>query len=158
MFKFGEMLRRALLITGASFLMALAVNATRPTPVLWIAQADYEIFEDCDETTESAEPIEIAEIMKHVDWYMVVDSRDPEPYEEWHLEGSYSLPYDPLFSVDEETINALRSEAGDRSVVVVGEGEIAKLLADDLLSQGLSWVQFINPEEDWRILKASDAD
>jgi len=158
MFHFRKMLGRALLIAGVSSLLAVAVNATRPTPVMWIAQADYEIFEDCDETTESADSIDIAEILKHPDWYMIVDSRDPEPFEEWHLEGAYSLPYDPLFSVDEETIDALRSEAGDRSIVVVGEGDIARLLADDLLSEGLSWVQFIRPEEDWRKLTAPEAD
>lgn len=126
--------------------------------MVWIAQAEYEIFEDCDETTESAEAIDLSEVVKNPSWYLIVDSRDPEPYEEWHLEGAYLLSYDPLFSVDEETIEALRIEAGDRSVVVVGEGDFAKLLADDLLSQGMSWVQFIRPEEDWRKLKMPAAD
>ena len=154
----SQILRRALIITGVSCLLAVAVNATRPTPVVWIAQADYEIFEDCDETTESAEAIKLAEVTKNPSWYLIVDSRDPELFEEGHIIGAYSLPYDPLFSVDEETVEALRSEAGDRTIVVVGDGDFARLLADDLLSQGMSWAQFIAPEEDWRALNPPVAD
>lgn len=154
----AQILRRALIIAGVSCVIAVGVNATRPTPVAWVAQADYEIYEDCDETTESAERIELAEVAKNPSWYLIVDAREREPYEEWHLEGSCSLPYDPLFSVDAGTLDSLRSAAGDRTVVVVGDGDHAKLLADDLLSQGMTWVRFIDPDEDWRTLPVASAD
>ncbi len=149
---------RALLIAGVSVLLAVAVNASRPTPVTWLAQAEYEIFEDCDETTETSESISLAEIEKHPDWYLVVDARDESLYAEGHIDGAYSLPYDPLFSVDAEQVEALRSAAGDKSVVVVGDDGTARLLADDLLSQGLAWVQFLDEETDWRRLMASGDD
>jgi len=154
--KFGQILFRAALILTVAVGLAALVNAGRPTPIDWIAQADYEIYEDCEETTESAEPVALAEVSKHPDWYLVVDARDPEAFEADHLEGAYSMPYDPLFGVGEEEISAIRDEAGDRSIVVVGEGEFAKLLADDLLSGGLSWVQYLEEGEDWRSLAASE--
>ena len=49
-------------------------------------------------------------------------------------------------------------EVAHTDAINVGEGDFAKLLADDLLSQGMSWVQFIRPEEDWRKLKMPAAD
>ena len=75
-----------------------------------------------------------------------------EEYIASHLEGSLSVPYDPLFPVDEETITAIRERVGDRTIVVVGDSITAKLLADDLIAQGVEWVQYLEDGRDWLAL------
>jgi len=148
-------LLRATILVGVSSVTAVAVNAFRSDPIDWVAAAEYEIYEDCPETVEPALPVTLAELKENPDYFLIVDSRMEEEYVASHLEGSVSVPYDPLFPVDEETIAAIRDRMGDRTIVVVGDSITAKLLADDLIAQGVEWVQYLEDGRDWLALLGS---
>ncbi|NNE07844.1 MAG: hypothetical protein HKN20_04700 [Gemmatimonadetes bacterium] len=149
---------RSLGIVGFSFVVAFAVNATRTTPLAWAADSDYEIYDDCDETTETAEPIAIAEVLEHPDYYLLVDAREPDAFAAGSAAGAVNLPYDPLFSVGQEEIDELRSQAGDRGLVIIGDPETAKLLADDLFSQGMTFVNYLEEGDEWTKLVVKETE
>ncbi len=149
---------RSLGIVGFSFAVGITMNATRPTPLAWAADSDYEIYDDCDETTETAEPMSIADVLAHPDYYLLVDAREPDAFAAGSAPGAVNLPYDPLFSVGQEEIDALRSRAGDRSLVIIGDPETAKLLADDLFSQGMTFVNYLEEGDQWTKLVAKETE
>lgn len=149
---------RSTVLVGFSFLLAIAVNAGRDDPLAWTASSAYEIYEDCPETTEPAAPILLDEILENRDYFFLVDSREAVEYETGHAEGAFLLPFDPLFSVEETAVSAIQEAAGDRSVVVIGDGLTAQMLADDLSTQGLEFVHYLEQSEDWRVLMAVDGD
>lgn len=149
---------RLLGIVGFSFAVAFVFNATRPTPLAWAADSDYEIYDDCDETTETAEPIAIADVLEHPDYYLLVDAREPEEFAAGSAAGAINLPYDPLFSVGEGEIDGIRSQAGDRGLVIIGEPETAKLLADDLFSQGMTFVNYLEEGDQWTKLVVKETE
>jgi len=148
-------LLRVTILVGVSCVAAVATNVFRSDPIDWVAAAEYEIYEDCPETVEPALPVTLEELRENPDYFLIVDSRMEEEFLATHLEGSLSVPYDPLFPVDEETITAIRDQVGDRTVVVVGDSITAKLLADDLIAQGIDWVQYLEDGRDWLALLGS---
>ena len=148
-------LLRATILVSVSCATAVAVNALRSDPIDWVAAAEYEIYEDCPETVEPALPVSLAELKENPDYFLIIDSRMEEEFLVSHLDGSLSIPYDPLFPVDEETILAIRKQVGDRTIVVVGDSITAKLLADDLIAQGIEWVQYLEDGRDWLALVGS---
>ena len=151
-FNRSRFLLRTAVLFCASIFLAVAVNATRPDPLDWIASEEYEIFEECPEGEESSTPVTLQEVTANPDYFFIVDSRDSSDFERGHVEGAMSVPYDPLFPVMEDVIDELLVSAGDRTVVVIGDTLIAKLLADDLISQGVPIVHYLEEGEDWRVL------
>ncbi|MBN1827149.1 MAG: rhodanese-like domain-containing protein [Candidatus Eisenbacteria bacterium] len=147
----GFLLRTTILV-GVSSLTAVMVNAFRSDSLDWVAAAEYEIYEECPESTEPATPVTLDELRENPDYFLVIDCRDEESFVADHLEGSISIPYDPLFPVDEEAVLAIRESVGDRTVVVVGDSMTAKLLADDLIAQGIEWVQYLEDGQGWPAL------
>ncbi|MFH1679894.1 MAG: rhodanese-like domain-containing protein [Candidatus Eisenbacteria bacterium] len=153
-----RLLLRSLAIVGLSTAVAVAVNAGRPDSLRWAADSEYEIYEDCPEGEDTASVVTLDELIENPSYFFVVDSREPEEYESGHVEGAFSIPYDPLFSVSEEEIEEIRTVAGDRTIVVIGDTLTARLLANDLATQGLDWVHYLEESEDWRALLSAGAD
>jgi rhodanese-related sulfurtransferase len=152
------LIARSALIVVASSLVGLGYNAVRADSLDLVAESDYEIYEECPEGEEVAEPIHLDELKENPDYFFLVDSRTPDEYEQGHAPGAFSVPYDPLFPVSEEEIDSVRTAAGDRTIVVVGDSLTAKLLANDLLNQGISFVQYLDEGEDWRSLVGGAGD
>lgn len=145
-------LARSALIVIASSALGLGYNAVRAGSLDLVADADYEIYDECPEGEEVAEPILLDELEENPDYFFFVDSRMPDEYEAGHVSGALSVPYDPIFPVSDEEIDAVRTVAGDRTVVVLGDSLIAQLLANDLLNQGIGYVHYLKEGEDWRSL------
>jgi hypothetical protein len=154
----GGLLLRSAVLVVISALVAVGVNAGRPDSLEWVASAEYEIYEECPEGTGSATAVTLGEILENPDYFFLVDCRRSEEYEQSHIPDALSIPYDPLFSVDEEVILEIQKESDGRTVVVVGDTLTAKLLADDLVTQGMEYVQYLDDGEDWRSLLASEED
>jgi len=154
----GNLLRRSALLVAFSALVAVGVNAGRPDSLEWVASAEYEIYENCPEGTGSATTVTLREIVEKPDYFLLVDCRSLEEYEESHIPNAISIPYDPLFSVDEEAIFQIQKESDGRTVVVIGDTLTAKLLADDLVTQGMEYVSYLDDGEDWWSLLESEED
>lgn len=152
----ARLLLRSALIAAASGAVALAVNAGRPDSLPLVAESEYEIYEDCPEGEESATEIALDEITENPAYFLIVDSREPEEFEAGHVEGALSVPYDPLFPVSEEEVERVRAAVGERVVVVVGDPLTARLLANDLATQGLDWVNYLEEGAEWRVLLGAD--
>ncbi len=145
-------LLRSFFIVLFASLVAVGVNAGRPDSLAWIASSEYEIFDECPEGDEEAPFIAIDELLENPDYFLLVDSRMPDEFDKTHVEGTLSVPYDPLFSVTEEDVARVRDAAGDRTVVVIGDSLTARLLANDFLSQGLDWVHYLEGDAAWHAL------
>lgn len=143
---------RSFFIVLFASLVAVGVNAGRPDSLAWIASSEYEIYDECPEGEEEAPAIAIDELLENPDYFLLVDSRMPGEFDEGHVDGALSVPYDPLFSVTEEDVVRVRETAGDRTVVVIGDSLTARLLANDFLSQGLDWVHYLEGDAAWRTL------
>jgi rhodanese-related sulfurtransferase len=148
----GRLLFRSFLVFAFSTAVAVAVNAGRPDSLRWVADAEYEIYDDCPEGEDSASAVTLDELVENPSYFFVVDSRSPEDYAAGHIEGAFSLPYDPLFSVDEEEVEKILEAAGEKTIVVIGDTLTARLLANDLASQGLDFVHYLEEDGDWRTL------
>ncbi|MBM3321063.1 MAG: rhodanese-like domain-containing protein [Candidatus Eisenbacteria bacterium] len=147
-----RLLFRSFLVFALSALVAVAINAGRPDSLRWVADAEYEIFDDCPEGEDTASAVTLDELVENPSYFFVVDSRSPEDYAAGHIEGAFSLPYDPLFSVDDKEIEKILVAAGEKTIVVVGDTLTARLLANDLTSQGLDFVHYLEEDGDWRAL------
>ncbi len=143
---------RSAVLVAVSAMIAVGVNAARPDSLQWVATAEYEIYENCPEVTGSATGVTLDEILEKPDYFLLVDCRMPEEYEKSHIPDAVSLPYDPLFSVDEDAIYRIQKESDGRTIVVVGDTLTAKMLADDLVTQGMEYVRYLEDGEDWRAL------
>lgn len=133
-------------------LFAVGFNLARPTPLTWVAKEPYEIFQDCPEATETAEAISVEAIRKNPKAFLIIDARMPKAFKEGHIEGAINIPYDPLFPVSEANIQNVQAARKGRRVVVVGEGKTAKLLAEDLMTQGLERADHLPEDAEWRKL------
>ena len=143
---------RIAILLGVPLLLAVAVNLFRPTSLDWIAKEAYEIFQDCPEATAQAEEVQVEFVRSHATSLLWVDARSEELFAVKHLPGAVNVVYDTLFPVAEEDLHNLQSISKGKTVVVYGEGGIGKLLADDLASQGMVGVKYLNPQFDWKTL------
>ena len=132
--------------------VAVTVNAVRPTPLEWVAEEPYEIFQDCPEATKTAGDIPLKAIVKNPNKFLFVDARSAGEFAKEHVRAARSLPYDPIFPVSKGDIARLFEAAGSRTVVVIGDGRIPKLMADDLMTQGFPKAGYLPENEDWREL------
>lgn len=153
----GLFLRSALIAAAAS-IVALGFNAVRADPLDWVADSEYEIYDECPEGEEEATAIGLDELLENPGYFFLVDSRMPGEYGAAHVEGALSVPYDPLFPIEEGEIAAVKEAAGDRTVVVIGDTLTARLLANDFLNQGVGFVHYLAEDEDWRVLLGPAAD
>jgi rhodanese-related sulfurtransferase len=153
-----NLLLRSFLIAAASAAVAVAVNASRPDPLPWLAPSEYEIYEDCPEAEDSSTVLSLSELRGDLSFFFLVDCRPAEEFAEGHAEGALSVPYDPLFAVSEEDLAKIQDAAGTRTVVVVGDSLTARLLANDLVAQGLEAVRYLEKGADWRALLPAGAE
>ncbi|MFH1279574.1 MAG: rhodanese-like domain-containing protein [Candidatus Eisenbacteria bacterium] len=157
MWRVGLFLQSALIVSAAS-VIALGYNAVRADSLDWVADSEYEIYDECPEGEEEAAAVSLEELQENPDYFFLVDSRMPDEFGAEHAEGALSVPYDPLFPISEEEIGAVKEAAGDRTVVVIGDVPTARLLANDFLNQGVGFVQYLNEDEDWRALLGAAAE
>jgi rhodanese-related sulfurtransferase len=147
----GILLRSAVIVAVSSGI-AFAVNAARSDSLPLVAESEYEIYDDCPEGEESATEVTLDEVTENPTYFLFIDARAPEEYAAGHIEGALSVPYDPLFPVSPEDVERVRAAAGERTIVVIGDPLTARLLANDLASQGLDWVNYLEESAEWSVL------
>lgn len=128
-------------LVGVSLVLAVVVNLARPAPLPWVAQAPYEIFDDCPEATQTATAVTADKALRRQD-SLWVDARSAQEYAVLHVKNARHVAYDPLFPVDEAALTAIKS-AGRRWVIVYGSDQTGRLLADDLASAGIPGVVYV---------------
>ena len=131
---------QAAVMVAASTAVAVTVNALRPEPLAWVAAVPYEIFVDCPEAVKTAQKILPAEALGAKSLF--VDARDTEAFGQSHIRDAFNLPYDPLFPVDDAVVDNLKTRRA-AFVVVYGDEQTGKMLADELASAGLARVRYV---------------
>ena len=140
---------RVIILTLGSSLVAVTVNAVRPTPLDWVATTMYEIYQDCPESTVSAEQLELSKVLSSRQNYLVVDTRSDEERKYAPITGSLAIQYDSLFPILKTDIDKILKTSAGRSVLVIGEGSTAKLMADELVSNGLKNIYYLKESTDY---------
>lgn len=137
-------LGQALLLTLASSLLGLLVNAVRADGLPLLAERPYEIYTDCPELTAQATPLAAAEASGLLGAVQVIDARSQPEFAAGHAPGAISLPYSALAPPDAARIAPLKG-FGPGRILVVGDTELdsGQLLAADLASAGLNGVRFV---------------
>ena len=150
-------LLRVAVLLGIPLLLAVSVNAFRPTPLDWLAKEAYEIFQDCPEATSQAEPVTLEFVRGKQTSVLWVDARPEEEFAKSHLPEAVNVVYDTLFPVAEEDLQNLQAVSKGKTIVVYGTEGIGKLLADDLASQGMVEVKYLEPTAEWKTLLTGKA-
>jgi rhodanese-related sulfurtransferase len=133
-------------VVAVSVVLALAVNATRSTgDIPLVAEKEYEILVPCPEHVgKSAQPLAAEAVAREPDkGVLLVDARDEEAYQGWHLPGAVSIPYDYL-TPDPREQEILNTHA--RKVVVYGDGDnpdSGEELANAISSKGVRNVYYV---------------
>ncbi len=146
-----SIIRMAILVS-LSALLAFVVNAARPTPLPWVAQQPYEIFQDCPETLKTSQEISLDTVLLDRARFLIVDARPGAQFEVGHADSALSVPYDPIFPVSEEIVKSLAEKQEGRTLLVVGDAVSAKALADELISTELENVGYLKDEPTYRRL------
>jgi len=158
MFSLKRFANRVAIILICSSLIALAVNALRPTPLDWVAKTIYEIYQDCPESTVSADVIELESIIRNRSSYLIVDTRDEKDRSDFPVNNSIFVEYDALFPVEKDHINLIVQMSAGKSVLVIGKGSIAKLMADELVSNGLKNIYYLSNPPDYKRLTQKEGE
>ncbi len=119
-------------------------NLARPQGLELVAQKPYKIYVPCPIATKAAASARLRELCQDLSCLFLVDARPQAEYQEAHIPGAVSIPYDPIRPLDEETLAELRRAKG-LGILVYGDLQInsGKLLADELASAGLRGVRYL---------------
>ena len=146
----------AIAVLLVSVVVAVGFNSLREEGIPLVAKEDYPIFVPCPETEEEAGKVSLNDIdtndsLAFPDQAVLVDARSTERFEEGHIAGAISVPYDELEGVAEEDLARLDAVKGASSYIVYCDGweeeddpEVrydhppSEHLADELKSRGLS--------------------
>lgn len=140
-----SVIRDALLVTALSAGLALAYNGLRSSnKIPLVADKPYEILVPCPEHVgKPARALKPQEVRDAGENLALIDARERESYDEWHLPGALSIPFDYLEPNPEEK-KVLRTHA--RKVVVYGDGEnpdSGEQLAHAISGKGVKNVFFV---------------
>ncbi|MFQ3293435.1 MAG: glyoxylase-like metal-dependent hydrolase (beta-lactamase superfamily II) [Natrialbaceae archaeon] len=86
---------------------------------------------------KSVTPERLAEMQDGDESFVLLDTRDPESYDSWHVAGAKNFPYDDDGSVEErrEELETLVGDA-DRLLTICAKGKSSTAFVDDLAGQG----------------------
>jgi rhodanese-related sulfurtransferase len=144
----------SLIITAATALFAIGVNALRDDGIDLVATIPYEIFSECRDSTAFSESVTKTDL----NWEktpIYVDARPKTAFEKAHVKDAINIPYSALFGATPEDIARLKSaknEENHRTIVVYGlykDGENAPVdfsqpLAEQLIETGFKNVKHTN--------------
>ncbi len=136
---------RMMILLAVPTLIAVTCNLLRPEGLPFIATEPYEIFTDCPEATAQADSVSLKDARTQAGDFLLVDGRAPAQVKAEPIDGAIAIAYDELFPVSAEDVSKLAQARGERVVLVIAdEAATAKLLADDLRSQGVLKVRYLN--------------
>jgi glyoxylase-like metal-dependent hydrolase (beta-lactamase superfamily II)/rhodanese-related sulfurtransferase len=94
---------------------------------------------------------ELADELDAGESFALIDTRSPDSFEGWHVQGAENVPYDPREGLDDDQVDAVRDIADGRSVVTMcGKGLTSAAFAFDLEQAGYDDVTVVKGGmEDW---------
>jgi rhodanese-related sulfurtransferase len=121
-------IRDAIIIAGASAMVALLVNALRTNSLPLVATQEIETMVPCPEPMGEATPIPATDDRIRSATSLLVDARSAEDFASWHAREAVSFPFDWLAESDEVKRQAAQvakeiARTRRRYVVVYGDGE-----------------------------------
>jgi hypothetical protein len=145
----GTVFRDALIATGFSFFVGLAVNVVHAEKIPYVATQAYEILVPCPEPGGTVIPFEPDDPTLFSKDTFVVDARSEQAFASWHFYGASNVPFDYLDPTPKETLQHLAKEiAGSRAkrVVVYGDGDApdtGEQLGKEIAGYGIKNVVFL---------------
>ena len=135
---------RSVALAGVSALVALVFNLVRAEGLEMVARAPYDIYTDCPELSKEATGVEMKHLEEDLSPFTIIDARATNAFLEAHVPGARSMPYSPLFQMEDDLVDELR-ELGPNRVLVYGDVTIesGRLMAGELSSLGLLGVRYI---------------
>jgi len=147
---------QAAAIVAAAFAVALATNAARSDGIPIVADVEYDIFSQCEDSAVEAVTASAADIGAAQSTVLYVDARPAEEFAKERVASAVSAPYSVLFGAAPEAIAAVKAEAAKRGageIVVYGEIsdpespgsaiDVGGPLAAQLLESGLTGVKHV---------------
>jgi len=135
----------AFLFAAGFCALGIVVNLIRSDGIPLIPKEPIEIFVPCKEVTGEVTALDPADSLILSDDTFLIDAREKEAYEEWHLSAAKNIPFDYLEGVDDTQVrNIVRSSK--KFVVVYGDGEdpdSGEQLAKELAGKGVRNVHFV---------------
>jgi hypothetical protein len=136
-------------IAGASALLALTVNAVRPSSFPLVARVQYETLVPCPEPGGPVLAMDPADPALASAGSFLVDARSTREYGAGHLRNAVNVPFDWLEPLSEERLLELaRAIAASRAmrVVVYGDGgrpDSGEYLGREISGRGIKYVHFV---------------
>lgn len=143
--RWSIVIRDCLIVVVVSAGLALATNALRSSgSIALVADKDYQILVPCPEYVgKPARFLQPHQLKVEQGTDLIVDAREKTAYNQWHLPGAISIPYDYLEPNPEER-KILDTRA--RRVVVYGDGDSpdsGQQLANAISGKGLKNVFYV---------------
>lgn len=141
--------RDAMLVSAASGVIALAVNAVRRDGLPLVATAAYETLVPCPEPGGEVTGLAPADEALRSGRSFLVDARPPAEFDRWHLAGAVNVAFDWLDPVPPAELDGLaRAVATSRAtrVVVYGDGgrpDSGEHLGKELSGRGIRHVHYV---------------
>jgi hypothetical protein len=142
-------LRDAVIVTGASFVVGLLVALVHPEAIPFIADQEYEVFVPCQVPGGETTPLQANAPALLADDTFLVDARSKREFDRWRLRQAINIPYDYLDPTPRETLRDLANtiaRSGAKRVVVYGDGAIpdtGEHLAKEISGHGIKHVFFV---------------
>lgn len=149
----GRAVRRTLLeaaaLAGGAALLALVVNAVRPSGLPLVARTPYETLVPCPEPGGPVAALEPSDPALRGSRLFLVDARDADAFRTGHASGAVNVPYDWLDPLPQPTLDELArriAASGATRVVVYGDGgrpDSGEHLGREISGRGIRNVAFV---------------
>ena len=142
-------LLEAAAVAGGAALLALAVNALRPSGLPLVAPAPYETLVPCPEPGGPVAALEPSDPALRGPRLFLVDARDADAFRRGHAAGAVNVPYDWLDPLPQAVLGELArriAASGAARVVVYGDGgrpDSGEHLGREISGRGIRNVAFV---------------
>jgi hypothetical protein len=139
----------AAIVAAVSSVLALAVNALRPSGLPLVTRVPYEVLVPCPEPGGPVTPLDADDPLLREPRVFVIDARDAETFRAGHHFGAENVPYDWLDPIPEDDLRRLAKKiAASRAthVVVYGDGGLpdsGEHLGREISGRGIRNVAFV---------------
>lgn len=124
--KYLIILRDAVIAAAILASAGLFINAVRSDGLPFIADKPYDIFVPCPETLGTVEVIPATDERIFDAGSFVVDAREQDAYNAWHLDGALCITYDYLDPISPEELKNITmniASSGKARLIVYGDGD-----------------------------------
>lgn len=140
-----RVLRDAAVALAVLSATGVAVNAARPDGIPLVAARAYDVLVPCPEPLGEVEALAPSDPRLRTGRTLVLDAREGAAHAARHLDGAWSVPFDYLDRVPDETVRRVAA-SGATLVAVYGDGDdpdSGRELARELSGRGVRNVGYV---------------